>query len=177
MVIGLAALLQVSSTAWAQEASKTPSPKELWEAYPLEPGQTPPTATASPELDAGARVTATPTATPAEDGGGVPLAVPIGLAALLAFGAGAALGLHRRRERPMQETPVAAEEPPAPPTFPRRTYPEPARPAPPPPPVPGQRDVEFKDEPEPQRAPEPEREPEPERLRTGRFKQKEKEPH
>jgi hypothetical protein len=168
MVTGLAALLlQGSSSAWAQDASKTPSPKELWEAYPLEPSEAPPTATPSPELGAGARVTATPTATPAasSDDGGVPLAVPIGLAALLAFGAGAGLGLHRRRERPAEESPVAADEPPEPQSFPRRHYPEPARPAPPPPPVPGQRGLEFTDEPEPERVP------------TGRFKQKEKEPH
>src|SRR4029453_13771652 len=50
VVFGLAALLQVAASARAQEPATTPSPKELWEAYPLEPSQAPATATPSAEF-------------------------------------------------------------------------------------------------------------------------------
>ena len=103
--MGLAVALQVTPSAWAQEPTSTPSPKELWEAYPLEPGEAPPTATPSAEFSAAPSATPTSTAKPRaaasdDGGGGVPLAVPIGLAALLALGTGVGVGVHRRRGRP-----------------------------------------------------------------------------
>jgi hypothetical protein len=160
VVIGLAAMLQVGSSAWAQEPTRTPSPKELWDAYPLEPGRAP--ATATPSAEFGASVTATPTPRPASsDDGGTPWLLIIVLAAPLVFAAGLLLGHRRDRARAAAaEGPVQPPEPQEPKPFQWRDYPEPARPAPPPPPVPGQDEA-----------------PEPERVRTGRFKQKQKEPH
>ncbi|WP_169542326.1 hypothetical protein [Solirubrobacter soli] len=135
--------LAVLSPAPARAQEQTPSPKELWQAYPLQPGQAPATVTPGPSASASAAPSATPAgAVSADDGGGgVPLAVPIGLAAVLAFGAGVGLGLRRRRERPIEEP--AAAEPVAPRRFQWRDYPQPARPAPPPPPVPGARAPSF----------------------------------
>jgi len=127
-------LLVAGSSAWAQDPSGSPSPQDPSPAYPLNPGETPPTATASPQLDDEA--SATPAASRGDDGG-VPPALPIGLAALLA-GAGLGLVALRRRERPAEPAAVAAAaESPPPKRFQWRDYPEPARPAPPPPPVPG----------------------------------------
>ncbi len=129
MIVGLAAVLP-TAPAWAQDS--TPSPEELWEAYPLEPGQAAPTASAdaspvasvaAPGREAGQQ----------DDGGAIPLAVPIGLAALLALGAGVGFG-RRRRQRPAE---VVEAPPVTPRRFQWRDYPPPARPAPPPPPVPG----------------------------------------
>jgi hypothetical protein len=126
VVIGLAALLQAGSSAWAQE--RTPSPQELWEAYPLEPDQAPATATPSAEFRAGP--SATPKAAPPDDGG-MPWLLVLLLAAPPVFAAGLLIG--RRRHRAPSAPPVAAEPPRR---FQWRDYPEPARPAPPPPPPP-----------------------------------------
>jgi hypothetical protein len=147
VVLGFAAVLLPGSAVWAQEpdATPSPSPKELWQAYPLAPEDAPATATPSEAATEGA-ASATPArktasrAAASDDGGGIPLAVPIGLAALLAFGAGIGLGRVRRAER--VERMEAAEDlrpvqPPAPKRFEWRDYPEPSRPAPPPPPPPG----------------------------------------
>jgi hypothetical protein len=134
VVVGLVALLPAASPSWAQES--TPSPKELWEAYPLEPGQQAPTASPA------AAATAAPTR-PVSDtgGGGIPLAVPIGLAALLAFGAGVGLGRRRRaRKAAVSEAPPPVQ--PTPRRFEWRDYPPPARPAPPPP-IPGRTPPRF----------------------------------
>jgi hypothetical protein len=148
VVLGFAAVLLPGSAARAQEpdATPSPSPKELWQAYPLAPEDAPATATPSEAATEGA-TSPTPARTassrpPARDdgGGGIPLAVPIGLAALLAFGAGIGLGRVRRSERAEHIEPVADPqpvEPPAPKRFEWRDYPEPSRPAPPPPPPPG----------------------------------------
>jgi hypothetical protein len=156
VIAGLA--LAPAAPAWAQDS--TPSPKELWEAYPLEPGQ------AAPTVSPSSGVSSAP-ARPASDSGGIPLAVPIGLAALLAFGAGvglrrrrretvaaalrwpwrreraapdvaAALQWPRRRERAAQDVAAAAPR-----RFDWRAYPPPPRPAPPPPPVPGRAPPRF----------------------------------
>jgi len=132
-VLGLVA---AGPSAWAQE--RTPTPKELWEAYPLDPDEAPasqlPSATPA---EFGAAPQTGSEAAADEGGGGIPLVVPITLAALLAFGAGVALG-RRRRERAAAA--AAAEPPPAEPAPPKRfvarDYPQPARPAPPAPPVP-----------------------------------------
>jgi hypothetical protein len=143
VVIGLAAVLLPGATARAQEpgATPSPSPQELWQAYPLAPEDAPATATPSEAATEGAGSPA-PSPTPAksaagdDDGGGIPLAVPIVLAALLAFGAGVGLGRVRRGER-LKRVEAAADpqpvEPPAPKRFQWRDYPEPSRPAPPPP--------------------------------------------
>jgi hypothetical protein len=145
VVIGLAALLQAGSPAWAQEPAKTPSPKELWEAYPLDPGQAPPTATPSAELRASPSVT--PSASPARaaspDDGGLSWLVVLLLAAPPVFAAGLLLGHLRSRARAAPPPAVAPSEPPAPKRFQWREYPKPARPAPPPPPVPGARAPSF----------------------------------
>ena len=134
-------LLVAGSSAWAQDPSGSPSPQDPSPAYPLNPGETPPTATASPQLDDEA--SATPAASRGDDGG-VPPALPIGLAALLAAGAGLGLVALRRRERPAEPAAVAAAaESPPPKRFQWRDYPEPARPAPPPPPVPGAKSPKF----------------------------------
>jgi MYXO-CTERM domain-containing protein len=158
-------LLPAATSAWAQDADGTPTPKELWEAYPLDPGETPPTATAtaSAEMNAGPKVTPAP-ASSSDDGGGggIPLVVPIALAALLALGAG--VGLSRRRGRGSEDGgggEIEKPEPPAPrPSqpefqapiteatvparrFEKRKYAQPARPAPPPPPVPGGHGPDF----------------------------------
>jgi hypothetical protein len=128
--------MQVSSSAWAQEASSTPSPKELWDAYPLEPEQAPATVTPSVSVSPGA------VGSP-DDDGGVPLAVPLGLAALIACGAGLGLAVLRRRTTAAQPPVLVREEPERPKRFQWRDYPQPARPAPPPPPVPGARGPSF----------------------------------
>jgi hypothetical protein len=142
VIVGLVALLLAARPAWAQES--TPTPKALWEP-PLAPGQAPrPAASAAPRRAA------------SDGGGGIPLAVPIGLAVLLA-GAGAGVGLGRRRRTPA--APVVPETPPveapAPRRFQWREYPTPARPAPPPPPVPGRAPPFEAGLEEERRAPEP----------------------
>jgi hypothetical protein len=144
VVLGFAAVLLPGAAARAQEpdASPSPSPKELWQAYPLAPEDAPATATPSEAATEGAASPAPRRTTPSrpaasDDGGGIPLAVPIGLAALLAFGAGVGLGRVRRSERQGRVEAAVADpppvEPPAPKRFQWRDYPEPSRPAPPPP--------------------------------------------
>jgi len=124
-------LIVASPAAWAQEPTRTPSPKELWEAYPLDPGEAPAVPTPSAEFDAAPTVTAAPAIAPSEDDGGRGwLVVALLPFALGLFGAGVLLGRRRWRERAV-ETPVSA--PPEPKRFDWRTYPPPARPAPPPP--------------------------------------------
>ncbi|MDA0162482.1 hypothetical protein OM076_19570 [Solirubrobacter ginsenosidimutans] len=132
----------MASPAWAQDATSTPSPKELWNAYPLAPEDAPATATPSEAATEGA---ATPTprqagaAPPVKDDGGTGWVIPVIVAALLAFGLGLSIGRRRRRER-LEAAEAAGDspavEPPAPKRFQWRDYPEPARPAPPPPPPP-----------------------------------------
>jgi hypothetical protein len=153
VVAGLAALPLATPAAWAQDRSASPSPSpspsQLWEAYPLVPQDAPATATPSEAATESAaspaprRAASSPTTgVRGDDGGGVPLAVPIGLAALLAFGAGMGIGRVRRRDRLERvelervESGGAPAQPPAPKRFQWRDYPEPARPAPPPPPPP-----------------------------------------
>jgi hypothetical protein len=143
VVVGLSALLPGAPAAWAQDAAATasPSPKELWEAYPLAPKDAPATATPSEAATEGSASPAPRRAgssrPAASDGGGTSLAVPIGLAALLAFGAGVGLGRVRRRDRlEREESAAVPAEPAAPKRFEWRDYPKPARPAPPPPPPP-----------------------------------------
>ena len=124
-------LIVASPVAWAQEPTRTPSPKELWEAYPLDPGVAPPVPTASAEFDAAPTVTAAPAAASSEDDGGRGwLVVALLPFALGLFGAGVLLGRRRWRERAVA-TPAAS--PPEPKRFDWRTYPPPSRPAPPPP--------------------------------------------
>ena len=133
MVVGLAVLGLGAPAARAQDAAATasPSPKELWEAYPLAPEDAPATATPSEAATEGQRSPASPSRPAAEDSGGIPLAVPIALAAVLAFGTGIGLGRVRRRDRLEREEFADAPAEPAPPTgFQWRDDPQPARPAP-----------------------------------------------
>jgi hypothetical protein len=133
VVIALAALLLAGSSASAQEPSSTPSPKALWDAYPLDPDKVPATVTPSAEL--GASPSATPSRPAAPDEDGLPWLVVVALAAPLVFAAGLLIG-HRRNRAPSRP-PAIAGPPSAPKRFQWRDYPEPSRPAPPPPPVPG----------------------------------------
>ena len=103
IAIGLAVVLQVAPSAWAQEPTSTPSPKELWEAYPLEPGEAPPTATPSARVQRGAVGHAD-----LDRDAAAAASVrwrrraarrAVGLAALLALGPGVGVGVHRRRGR------------------------------------------------------------------------------
>jgi hypothetical protein len=157
--------LLAAPATWSQEPTSTPSPKALWDAYPLEPDQAPATATPSAEFSAAPSANASRPAAGSDDGG-VSWIVAILLAAPLVFAAGLLVG-HRRNRAGAKPAPAAdaGAQPAAPTGFQRREYPKPARPAPPPPPVPGQRADEADDE------------REPDSVRSGRFKQKEKEPH
>jgi len=121
----VAALLVLAPVAQAQE--RTPSPKELWNAYPLDAPHSP-TATAT--------VTATSRRPAAQAGSGPPMMlVAIAPVALLALAGGVVL---RRRGRGAPAEPAITPDPmPASRRFDWRTYPPPARPAPPAPPVPG----------------------------------------
>ena len=160
MVIGLAVLLQAGSSAWAQDASPTPSPKALWDAYPLQPDQAP--ATATPSAEFRASPSATPARSESSDDDGMPWIVVVLLAAPLVFAAGLLIG-HRRSRAPGARE-ATGREPAAPKRFQWRDYPEPSRPAPPPPPVPGARAPSFEVALEEQRA-------------AGAARPKEREPH
>jgi hypothetical protein len=150
-------LLQAGSSARAQEASPSPSPKALWDAYPLQPEEAPATATPSAEFRA------SPSATPASsDDEGMPWIVVVLLAAPLVFAAGLLIGHQRSRSPDAAEAP--RREAAAPRRFQWRDYPEPSRPAPPPPPVPGARAESFEVALEEQRA-------------AGAARPKEREPH
>ncbi len=90
----------------AVATAPTPSPKELWEAYPLKPKTAERIVTATPT----ARAAAPAAVTPKRDsrGGGV-APIVIGGAAVLAFAGGLLLGRLRRRQPP--EPVAAAPEP------------------------------------------------------------------
>src|SRR5690349_756760 len=112
-------------TAPSQAQKQDPSPKELWDAYPLQPGETPAVPTPGSDIPA-----PTPAAAEPRDAG-TPWTVP--LAGLTAVGALSFVLLRRRRAQP---------EPAAAPTasnVERLTIewrvgpPPPAPPAPPPP--------------------------------------------
>lgn len=142
MVIGLVLLAGPGSSS-AQESSRRPSPEELWNAYPLDPGGT------SLAVDQGsppaeANLAQPPAPSGSDDDSGLPAGVVIALAIAPAFIAGLALGRARWRATETETaTAVRAEAPsPASPAAPerrfvRRGYPPPSRPAPPPPPPPG----------------------------------------
>jgi hypothetical protein len=123
-MVGLAVVLP--APARAQEPS--PSPKELWEAYPLQPGQAPPAATPVASVSASPAPRRAP-----RDGDGVPWLAAVLLAAPLVVAGGLLVG--HRRSRTRAEPTVAG--PAEPKRFQWRDYPPPARPAAPPPPVPG----------------------------------------
>ena len=139
LVLAVLGLVVAGPSAWAQE--RTPTPKELWEAYPLDPDKAPASQlpSATPAEFGAAPQAGSEGGAADEDGSGIPLVVPITLAALLAFGAGVALGRRRRSQR-AAAVEAAADPPPAEPAPPKRfvarDYPPPARPAPPAPPVP-----------------------------------------
>jgi hypothetical protein len=131
MLLGLV-LLGAPGSSSAQESAPSPSPKELWNAYPLDPGGTSPTVEPQSPVE-----TTNAAPSPSAGDGGFPTVIVIVLAAG-AFAAGLALG--RGRRRPTQTDPassVRAGDPSPERRFTARDYPPPARPAPPPPPVPG----------------------------------------
>lgn len=182
-----AAVLMTALAGAAPAVATRANPQELWDAYPLDPGQAGPpvrlpadSATPRPEVRA--------TATPAGDGGtSAPLLAGIGVAAL-AFGAVAGLWLRRPRTAaaapggavadlaprpgpslpappPLEPAPVSRATAPAP--FARVAAPAPPRPAPaqraaPPPP---QRPA-----PAPRTAPPPRPAPAPPPPAVGRFR-------
>jgi hypothetical protein len=132
IALTIALLLPVTS---ASAEPRQPTPKELWDAYPLEPGESPPVATPGSEVEA-----ASSSSPNQEDDGGIPWFVPLMLAAPLVVVAAMMLTEHRRRsatKRPAdQVVPTASGT--AHRSFDWRDYPPPARPAPPsPPPVHG----------------------------------------
>lgn len=125
LVLALALLLP-AVPAPAQE--RDPSPQELWDAYPLEPGASP--AVPTPGTDIPDPTPAAAPAAPAPDDGS-PWLVPVSALALV--GALSVVLLRRRRTEPEPAAPPAA------PDVERLTIewrvapPPPAPPAPPPP--------------------------------------------
>ena len=99
LALALAALALAGAPAAAQE--RTPSPEELWEAYPLDPGSTPLPA------DPDAEIVRSQTAAAPDDS--LPLIVPIMLIAPLVLIAG--LALRSRRRAPAGGPMRAAESP------------------------------------------------------------------
>ena len=158
---GLITALAVAGTLFAPVASaqeRTPSPKELWDAYPANPGGEPTIppderATATPTASggvAGAQATSSGSPGDASSDGGPPLVpAPIMIAiAALALGGGVLLWRRHRSRwgvsralalRYVDEDVAEPAPPPPPPPVPkpvRRDFPPPARPAPPAPPPP-----------------------------------------
>ena len=78
---GLVLVLTTSPSAPAQEPARTPSPQELWNAYPLQPDETTPLAVpTTPPADAiPPRPRVRTVSAESDDGGGVPV-LPIALA-------------------------------------------------------------------------------------------------
>ena len=132
-------LLGGPGSSSAQASARSPSPEELWNAYPLDPGGTTLTMEpAAPPAETDAARSQSPS--DSDDASGFPAGVAIALAAA-AFTAGLALGRRRETEPAMtvraepsvgKPSPAASER-----RFVWRDYPPPSRPAPPPPPPPG----------------------------------------
>jgi hypothetical protein len=124
----IALLLPVTSTS---AEPREPTPKELWDAYPLKPEESPPVATPGTEIGVPSSSGASQ-----EDDHALPWFVPLMLVAPLAVVAAMMLVEHRRRAattRPADQTaPTTAGT--AHRSFDWRDYPPPARPAPPAPP-------------------------------------------
>jgi hypothetical protein len=130
-------------------ATGTPTPKELWNAYPLQPrkGGALPSATAgaSPRASVAPSRSPAPTPVSATSGSGGIGWLPPALAAALAFAGGLVLGRRRRTAPPAAPAAPAPEaaraarpQPPVtPPAAPRPLQPRrvPAPPPPPPPPA------------------------------------------
>ena len=117
-----AALAAPPATADQRE----PTPKELWDAYPLSPDESTPAPTPGSDVPAPA---VPPRAEPGQDdGGGLPWFVPIMLAAPLVVVAAILLRERRPRYLTTERTEPAKTKPAA---FDWRRYPPPARPAPP----------------------------------------------
>jgi hypothetical protein len=112
-VMVVVSVLASAAHAVSSEAAQEPSPEELWEAYPLDPGQAgtqsadpAPTPTAAP-----ARRTDSPAQTAAEaDDGGPLVLVLAGVVAAFAVGLGAG-DLRRRRRRRAGAAAVAERTP------------------------------------------------------------------
>jgi hypothetical protein len=126
--------LAIPGTAFAVDASHTPTPEQLWNAFPLKPTRAGalPTPTARPALRPQTH------ATPHAQRHGTSVALLVAIAFPFVLAAGLALTWLRARAAPR---PRAAERPPAPTEArPRRFDPNalrpPARPPPPAPPVP-----------------------------------------
>jgi hypothetical protein len=141
LLAGLVLLGGAPGSSWAQTSTRSPSPKELWNAYPLDPGGTALNLNqALPPVEANAA----PSPSGSDDDGGFPAGIAIALAAA-AFTAGLALGRGRRRETQTETAMAVRPEPSAGNASPAaserrfvwRDYPPPSRPAPPPPPPPG----------------------------------------
>ena len=126
----LVLLLLAVPSAWAQEREREPTPKELWDAYPLQPGEASPTPTVGSDVPS-ARTVVAPTD---DEEPGTPWYVPALLAVPLAVGA-AVIAADRRRRRARAEAEAAAP-PMARRSFGWEHFPPPARPAPPAPPPP-----------------------------------------
>jgi hypothetical protein len=132
LLAGLAIALLLPVTLTSAEP-REPTPKELWDAYPLDPRESPPVATPGSEIGVPSSSGASQ-----EDERALPWFVPLMLVAPLAVVAAMMISEHRRRgatTRPADQTA---------PTTPGTAhgsvdwhdYPPPARPAPPAPPAP-----------------------------------------
>ena len=105
-VIGVV-LLAAPGSSSAQESSRTPSPEELWNAYPLDPGGTS-LAVEQGSLPAEATSSRSPAPSGPDDDSGFPAWVVIALVPPAAFVAGLVLGRGRETETAMA---VRAEAP------------------------------------------------------------------
>ena len=138
-------VIATAGPAMAAQPASTPSPKELWDSYPLAPGggRAQPDPAPTPTASAAASPKPAARAPAAEPDDGPPTTVIVG-AAMIAFAIGIGAGeLWRRRRR--RTPPIVASAPPAPPepepatdmTQPAQPVAEPAPPAPEPaPPAP-----------------------------------------
>jgi hypothetical protein len=132
LTLVLAGAMAVGGLSAAPSASadqREPTPKELWDAYPLHPEDSTPMPT--PGSDAPTAV-ATPRADAGQEEGGMPWFVPIMLAVPLMIAVGIVV-VEWRARHPATEPAEPLETRRA--TFDWRLYPPPARPAPPPPPT------------------------------------------
>lgn len=143
IVVVLAALGFCGAVSAATSTTERPDPRELWETYPLEPGQGTPTVRL-PADSAPRRVPAPKAGADADSGGGASVPVLAGIA-LLALGLGVVGGRRVRRSpgSAPASAPAPSAKPAAPPAPPRQRAPSrpipsapPVEPAPPPPPAP-----------------------------------------
>ena len=127
LVVGVVLLGAAPGSSWAQ---RSPSPRELWNAYPLDPDSRELIVKQAPPPVASAAAPS-PSSSGAGDDLGLLAGVAIALAAA-AFTAGLVFGRRRREPATAVAVNPASER-----RVVWRVHPPPLRPAPPPPPLPG----------------------------------------